>query len=427
MAIRAPIKDFELANPLYIAASVSFFTVDGDGERTTTLATLYSAQTGSATLPNPQTLDSEGKFQQLTYIEAPVIAVPTSIHIDDHETGIITVPGRVRDWATATIIYSSEFIINQATGNVYIATTTHTSAALIGTDVTAGRLDLIADVAAIAASLAAAQTAEIAAELAQTNAEASALAAAVSAAAAAASAGAGPYTDVVILTSADSPVTLTTADSRTYYVCNTAGGNITINLPAIGSSEGMTFGFERFGASNTISLVRNGSDTINEAASNYSLDENTEVIQFLANDASPDNWIANIQSQTLAGNGLTKSGSTMALDVAYANNWTAPQRSAALTDNDGSFDLSAKNNFTCTPTGTIANFTVTNYATQAGQTGIITLVNPSGHDITAFGAMMYGGASAAAAIRQPGTIKIGYECDGSTVTLFPSEPTAALV
>ena len=89
MTFRGSVPDFQLANPLYIGAQVSFFTVDGSGHATTTLATLFADLTSTTTLPNPQTLDSEGKFKAPVYIEVPVIAQVVGATVGTHSTGII--------------------------------------------------------------------------------------------------------------------------------------------------------------------------------------------------------------------------------------------------------------------------------------------------------------------------------------------------
>lgn len=88
MATRYNINDFALANPAYVGATVSFYTVSG-GVKTTTLATLYAASTGATTLTNPRTLDSDGKFSSPVYVEVPVIATVSGLSIDDHDTGIM--------------------------------------------------------------------------------------------------------------------------------------------------------------------------------------------------------------------------------------------------------------------------------------------------------------------------------------------------
>ena len=88
MATRYNINDFALANPIYVGGTVSFYTVSG-GAKTTTLATLYAASTGSTTLANPRTLDSDGKFSVPVYTEVPVIATVSGLTIADHDTGIM--------------------------------------------------------------------------------------------------------------------------------------------------------------------------------------------------------------------------------------------------------------------------------------------------------------------------------------------------
>ncbi len=88
MPFRANIRTFALANDAYIAATVNFFTVVA-GVKTATLASLYDAPTGSTTLPNPQTLDSEGKLIQPVYVDEDVVATITSLGVADHDTGIL--------------------------------------------------------------------------------------------------------------------------------------------------------------------------------------------------------------------------------------------------------------------------------------------------------------------------------------------------
>lgn len=87
---RTAVQDFALANRIYAGATVALYTVDEDGEKTATLATLYDAVSGSGTLDNPQTLDSKGKFAFPVYIDEPVIGVVSGLdNVDSHETGII--------------------------------------------------------------------------------------------------------------------------------------------------------------------------------------------------------------------------------------------------------------------------------------------------------------------------------------------------
>jgi hypothetical protein len=63
-----------------------------------------------------------------------------------------------------------------------------------------------------------------------------------------------------------------------------------------------------------------------------------------------------------------------------AQTYTAPQRGTVTSDNDLSFDQSATNNFSCTPTGG-GTLTFTNHT--AGQSGYVLLDNSGGYAITA--------------------------------------------
>jgi hypothetical protein len=92
MFSRIAVQDFALANKAYVGATVTFYTVDENGEKTNTLASLYSGIVGSQKLSNPQTLDSYGKFRQPVYIEDAVVGVVTGVgNTPDHETGIMPI------------------------------------------------------------------------------------------------------------------------------------------------------------------------------------------------------------------------------------------------------------------------------------------------------------------------------------------------
>lgn len=88
---RVAIRDFQLANPFYKGATVNFYTVSA-GVATAILATLYESPSGSATLANPQKLDSRGKQQQPIYVDASVVAEISGLGFPSHRTGIINSP-----------------------------------------------------------------------------------------------------------------------------------------------------------------------------------------------------------------------------------------------------------------------------------------------------------------------------------------------
>lgn len=100
-----------------------------------------------------------------------------------------------------------------------------------------------------------------------------------------------------------------------------------------------------------------------------------------------------------------------------AQNFTAPQRSAALTDNDGVFDLAAKMNFTCTPTGPIT-LTFNNQAD--GQDGRILLDNTAGAAVSANANTLIS-LAALARISVAGKYRITYSSDGTKAWCVASE------
>ena len=85
---RTALRYFITSNALYASATVSVYTIDSAGAKTTTLATLYAAETGSSTIANPVTLDSEGKFPTPPYVEVEVIASISNATVDDHDTPV---------------------------------------------------------------------------------------------------------------------------------------------------------------------------------------------------------------------------------------------------------------------------------------------------------------------------------------------------
>lgn len=97
---------------------------------------------------------------------------------------------------------------------------------------------------------------------------------------------------------------------------------------------------------------------------------------------------------------------TAKTDVAQA--FTAPQRSALLTDNDGSFDLSAKQNFKCTTAGDVM---LTFLNQSDGLSGSVIFIN-SGHVISAHvnTKMLSGDLTK---LNASGTYRIDYLSDGT--------------
>ena len=85
------------------------------------------------------------------------------------------------------------------------------------------------------------------------------------------------------------------------------------------------------------------------------------------------------------------------------------------TDNDGSFAMSASNNFKCTPTG---NFTLT-FTAIVAQSGNILLVNSGGHTVSAH-ANTKVDANLLATVSTAGTYLLSYFSDGTNVYMTNS-------
>jgi hypothetical protein len=111
--------------------------------------------------------------------------------------------------------------------------------------------------------------------------------------------------------------------------------------------------------------------------------------------------------------------------------WTGSQRATIVTDNDGSFDLNAGQNFFCTPTGTFSiTFTAGGSAlssTQNGQSGFIKLVN-GGHTMTLNALCKSDTTSTTGFIdsisTKSSTFLISYLCDGTNVYLSTTKALA---
>lgn len=95
--------------------------------------------------------------------------------------------------------------------------------------------------------------------------------------------------------------------------------------------------------------------------------------------------------------------------VNTAQNFTAPQRSAILTDNDGSFDLSVRQNFKCTTAGSVT-LTFTNQAD--GLSGFVSFTNASNHTVSAHANTKLTAADLAK-LSVTGLYRIDYGSDGT--------------
>lgn len=223
---RKSLSEFETANPLYIGATVTFYTIDVNGVKTTTKATLYAGPTGSDLLENPQTLDGFGKLTVPAYIADPVIANIKDGQqlLDSHDTGIIYPPGRNRGvYAGATLYFPDDLITNNSTGSVYYAGLAFTSTNFAA-DLAAAKLVLFLAPTNLTASEAAAAASATAAATSATAAATSATAAASSATASASSASASSTSATASATSATAAAASATAAAASAAITSSGGG-----------------------------------------------------------------------------------------------------------------------------------------------------------------------------------------------------------
>jgi len=110
--------------------------------------------------------------------------------------------------------------------------------------------------------------------------------------------------------------------------------------------------------------------------------------------------------------------------LATDQSWTGSQRATYVTDNDGSYDLDAGQNFVTTPSGTTTiTFTTggsdMSSASSNGQSGFIKLINSGGETIS-LGTAANGADGMGTTLSTTGTYLLSYFSDGTNVWLTNS-------
>jgi hypothetical protein len=143
MSFRAAVDRFQLANPLYAAAIVTFYAVDENGARAG-LATLYRNPTGPQTVNNPQSLDSEGKLTAPIYHIGPLIAEVSGPNVETHSTGVIGARATWRGtWTTGSRYYTGDTLGDpNEPHTIYIATEDFTGGVSFAADLAALKIEL---------------------------------------------------------------------------------------------------------------------------------------------------------------------------------------------------------------------------------------------------------------------------------------------
>ena len=187
------------------------------------------------------------------------------------------------------------------------------------------------------------------------------------------------------------------------------GGNLSSALTTngnnieLGDSGGATDDRIRFGDGNDLEMYWDGTDAhISIASSTLNIDGSGETLAKFIDDGAVELYHNN-----------AKKIETVAAGVQVTGRATSHDGSGAITaENDGSFDLSANNNFSCTTAGN-TELTFSNIA--AGQSGNIKLVVGSGHAITA-NAVVAINSSALTALNTAGTYNLSYYAVGTSGT-----------
>lgn len=116
---RTALQDFSQGNPIYANATVTAYTIDGNGNKTNTKAELFSGISGAGKVSNPQKLDSFGKFKQPVYINEAVILSVTGLgNTPDHDTGIVSFPSVQ---SVDVVISSAELLALHTTPKTLVA------------------------------------------------------------------------------------------------------------------------------------------------------------------------------------------------------------------------------------------------------------------------------------------------------------------
>ncbi len=133
-----------------------------------------------------------------------------------------------------------------------------------------------------------------------------------------------------------------------------------------------------------------------------------------------------IRFKTSGGETMVRAVANGAVEVMYDNSTKLATTTAGVsvtgkavgtltTDNDGSFDMNASNNFKCTPSG---NFTLT-FTNISAQSGNILLINSGGHTVSAH-ANTKVDANFLATVSTAGTYLLAYFSDGTNAYMTNS-------
>ena len=167
------------------------------------------------------------------------------------------------------------------------------------------------------------------------------------------------WSDVVYLTNADSPKTLTSGDQGKFFVCDTSSGAITINLPAIsGLASATSLGIKKSTSdANSVTVTPNGSEEIDETAGSVTITVLDAGRTFISDaDKTPDSWTT-AQFGSTGGN-MNVDNFTDSTNYTSGTTTQLTMTSAAASENDMivTFDGVTQHHNTYSISGTTVTF-----------------------------------------------------------------------
>lgn len=194
--------------------------------------------------------------------------------------------------------------------------------------------------------------------------------------------------------------TTTTADAALPKAGGTMTGN-TVHGDNVKDTYGASADLEIYHDGSNSIIHDNGTGNLLLKGDNLSLrtSGNESYVTGVANGAV-ELYHNNVKKFETTANGVTVTGGAVG---------------TMTTDNDGSFSMSASNNFKCTPSG---NFTLT-FTNIVAQSGNILLVNSGGHTVSAH-ANTKVDANLLSTVSAAGTYLLSYFSDGTNVYMTNS-------
>ena len=197
----------------------------------------------------------------------------------------------------------------------------------------------------------------------------------------------------------------------------------TVNTGATGYAEATLFA--NLSTASDMTIDSGGDITLDADGGDVRVADGGTNIGALSNSSSDFVITSSVQDKDIKFNGDDGgSGITaLTLDMSEAGHATFNSKvtvgtnavGTLTTDNDGSFDMSASNNFKCTPSG---NFTLT-FTNIVSQSGNILLINSGGHTVSAHSNTKVD-ANLLTTISTAGTYLLAYFSDGTNVYMTNS-------